>query len=230
MINFLRKLRSKSMKKGDYVKYALGEIILVVIGILIAVSINNWNEARRERIKENQLLSKLKTENEYNTASLINDSSYHSKVDWIPYQLQKALRDERSAKNDSIILLKLLEIRRSTIFTFSSKYLERYIENSAMDSDELVDELVELREYQNNLRQVSQMAFDFKFEKIFTYLEDFYDVNTESVTDIEELRTLRFINRLITLENLEEAQVDIYLDCIQQHLKLDSLLAQRLSR
>ena len=216
------------MKKTDYFKYAIGEIFLVVIGILIAVNINNWNEARKEHIQENQLLSKLKTELEYNTASLINDSSYHSRIDWIPYELHKTLRKERSARNDSIIIQKLIELRRSTIFTFSSKYLERYIDNSAMEGNELVDELVELREYQNNLQQVSQMAFDYKFERVFTYLEEVFDVNNETVTDMSHLRTLRFINRIETLENLEEAQVDIYLDCMDQHLRLDSILTTRL--
>jgi hypothetical protein len=39
-------------KTGKYLKYAIGEIVLVVIGILIALSINNWNE---HRIEENQL-------------------------------------------------------------------------------------------------------------------------------------------------------------------------------
>jgi hypothetical protein len=35
-------------KTGKYLKYAIGEIVLVVIGILIALSINNWNEYRKE--------------------------------------------------------------------------------------------------------------------------------------------------------------------------------------
>ena len=34
---------------GKYFKYAIGEIILVVIGILIAISINNWNENKKEQ-------------------------------------------------------------------------------------------------------------------------------------------------------------------------------------
>ena len=34
-------------KTGKYFKYAIGEIILVVVGILIALSINNWNEGRK---------------------------------------------------------------------------------------------------------------------------------------------------------------------------------------
>ena len=43
-------------KTGKYLKYAIGEIILVVIGILIALQINNWNETQKEYKKERELL------------------------------------------------------------------------------------------------------------------------------------------------------------------------------
>lgn len=46
-------------KIGPYLKYALSEIVLVVIGILIALSINNWNNSRLERNEEVKYLSKL---------------------------------------------------------------------------------------------------------------------------------------------------------------------------
>lgn len=49
-------------KNGIYLKYAIGEIVLVVIGILIALSINNWNEARKSNILEKALLTNLKQE------------------------------------------------------------------------------------------------------------------------------------------------------------------------
>ena len=39
-------------KTGKYLKYAIGEIVLVVIGILIALSINNWNSKRIEKREE----------------------------------------------------------------------------------------------------------------------------------------------------------------------------------
>jgi hypothetical protein len=51
MIQFFRKIRYSLMNQnqtGRYLKYAIGEIILVVIGILIALQINNWNETRKD--------------------------------------------------------------------------------------------------------------------------------------------------------------------------------------
>ena len=62
MIKFFRRIRQQLLvenKTGKYLKYAIGEIVLVVIGILIALSINNWNEKRKERVKEREILVDL---------------------------------------------------------------------------------------------------------------------------------------------------------------------------
>lgn len=47
-------------KIGKYLKYALGEILLVMIGILLALQVNNWNESRIERNEEIQVLKEVK--------------------------------------------------------------------------------------------------------------------------------------------------------------------------
>jgi hypothetical protein len=56
-------------KTGKYLKYAIGEIVLVVIGILIALQINNWNEERKEGLIEQNYLKRLLVdlENDYKT-------------------------------------------------------------------------------------------------------------------------------------------------------------------
>ena len=46
-------------KTGKYLKYAIGEIVLVVIGILIALSINNWNKERQTKKNEDKLLTEM---------------------------------------------------------------------------------------------------------------------------------------------------------------------------
>lgn len=65
MIKFFRKLRYNLLEKnktGKYLKYAIGEIILVVIGILIALSINNRNEERKDNKREHAILIQLQEE------------------------------------------------------------------------------------------------------------------------------------------------------------------------
>ena len=65
MIKFFRHIRQKLLsenKFSKYLLYAIGEIILVVIGILIALSINNWNEQRKIKGNQEKYLTLLKTE------------------------------------------------------------------------------------------------------------------------------------------------------------------------
>ena len=72
MIKFFRKFRKDFLMKkktgkpallvGRYATYAIGEIILVVIGILIALQINDWNQNRLNRKQEQQILLQLKSE------------------------------------------------------------------------------------------------------------------------------------------------------------------------
>ena len=73
MIKFLRKIRQRLLKENDfrkYLLYAIGEIFLVVVGILIALQINNANEDRKQRRLELDYLQNLKTDLKLNIAEL----------------------------------------------------------------------------------------------------------------------------------------------------------------
>ncbi len=62
MIKIFRKIRQRLLTENKitrYLIYVLGEVLLVVIGILIALQINNWNEWRKDRIKEKEILIEL---------------------------------------------------------------------------------------------------------------------------------------------------------------------------
>ena len=73
MITFFRHIRKELMEKNKvtrYLLYALGEIILVVIGILIALGINNVSEANKNRAQERVILEDLRTEYDQNKEQL----------------------------------------------------------------------------------------------------------------------------------------------------------------
>ena len=73
MIKFFRKIRYNLMEQNKttkYFKYAIGEIALVMIGILLAIQANNWNVDRIARIELNQSLNKLLIELDQDSAEL----------------------------------------------------------------------------------------------------------------------------------------------------------------
>lgn len=77
-----------------YMRYAIGEIALVVIGILIALQINNWNESRKERKQEIAILRQLQTEFKSNLEQLDQKNS-----------------SKRQAINSSLQLFKYIDFR-----------------------------------------------------------------------------------------------------------------------
>ncbi len=75
MLRLFRTLRQHLLAENRvsrYLIYAVGEILLVVIGILIALQIDNWNEWRKERTKEQEVLSELKENLQRNIEDLNN--------------------------------------------------------------------------------------------------------------------------------------------------------------
>ena len=76
MIKFFRRIRQSLIREGktmQYLKYALGEIVLVVIGILIALQINNWNEQQKLTAKRNEILIGM-------TKDLAQDIASHDRM------------------------------------------------------------------------------------------------------------------------------------------------------
>lgn len=63
MIYFFRKIRKKLLSNGkfsSYLMYATGEIFLVVVGILLALQINSWNESRNNDQQLNRILASIR--------------------------------------------------------------------------------------------------------------------------------------------------------------------------
>ena len=176
MIKFFRHIRKSLLmenKTSKYFKYAIGEILLVVIGILIALQINNWNEHRKERQVEvkayNDLLSTLKKDAA--ELSYILEVQRGSSV----MQQQMISADFNDIQNiqssDSLnkIIFQIMDGARS----FFPKYgtYNSIVSNKGIDiisSEEIKSKLIDLYDYQCSRYQFVDKAIDEK------YMNDFY--------------------------------------------------------
>jgi len=82
MFRFFRKMRNTLLSENKitrYVFYVLGEIFLVVIGILIALQVNNWNENRKSKTIEKVILAQLKKSLERDKWNLENNANLYHK-------------------------------------------------------------------------------------------------------------------------------------------------------
>ena len=90
MIKFFRQIRQRLLtenppagregKFSKYLLYAIGEIILVVIGILIALQINNWNELRKTHLQDLEFLNNLKVELSVDISALTARKSQYQSI------------------------------------------------------------------------------------------------------------------------------------------------------
>lgn len=74
MIRFFRRIRQKLLTEGylsKYLLYAIGEIALVMIGILLALQVNNWNQLRIQKNKEQSILIDLHEEFVQNKSTFV---------------------------------------------------------------------------------------------------------------------------------------------------------------
>ena len=97
MLKFFRSIRKGLLSEGKtskYFKYAIGEIILVVLGILIALQLNTWNQNRQDRIQEQQILVQLLNEYENNLIQMNQKIFIRNETILSAYKLLQYKNDE----------------------------------------------------------------------------------------------------------------------------------------
>lgn len=158
MIPFFRKIRYRLAKDNQFLKYsryAIGEIVLVVVGILIALYINNWNEERKG-IDEmeyylNEVLNELKKDKVYLEAQISRNDSVLVKYS-----------NYREKFNDStgiweIIPLQIQALSPSIILIFPSSTTIELVASIELIDPKLKRELLVLKNEQERLKRINEL-------------------------------------------------------------------------
>ena len=170
MIKFFRKIRQRLLtenKFSKYLLYAIGEIALVVIGILIALSINNWNEWKKERVKEREILIDLAENLEINIKAIESNIKYLYALDKSSDIIMSTIYNKRPYVDSSAQHFHKVRIPKSKLFLAQTGYNE-FKGNGLhiVTNKDLRDEVVNLFEiiapnFLSNYEMINELYIDF---------------------------------------------------------------------
>lgn len=154
MLKFFRKIRqnvimnnltSKSTGRATkYILYAIGEIALVMVGILLALQVNNWNEEKKSIKKEQNLLTELKTNLETNIENLEGDIKTQIRGAFCIDFLIDHLENQRSFNDSLSVYLAEADFASDVILTSSAFETIRSIGLDLIRSNNLRSEIINL--------------------------------------------------------------------------------------
>jgi hypothetical protein len=175
MIKFFRKIRQNLLSKGKtgkYLKYALGEIVLVVIGILIALSLNNWKENKKEQQEEYLALKSLHSEF-IESRKRFNLIQGHNEYIFDGMRNLLKILDENSATDslaDSIYINLDISSWSSPTFEPSRGIINSLINSGKLNiisNENLKVQLVQWNDQVINFQNWQRLAQDYKFTYLF---------------------------------------------------------------
>jgi hypothetical protein len=106
-------------KTGKYLKYAIGEIVLVVIGILIALQINNWNEDRKDQLRLKNHYVELLNELNNDRDRLEEIIEYVSESNNQIFEISEFINNTQSKSDTTKITADLLDAEAYVFFSIS---------------------------------------------------------------------------------------------------------------
>jgi len=181
-------------KPGKYFKYAIGEVILVVIGILIALQINNWNENRINNKEEQTILKALKIEISENQIILRKDVKRHTNA----LRLLNELSDYISPKPEKI------DEKRLDSLMFSLGWLPGYTPKEGVINSILASGKISLiKNNALNSKLASWNSFLNQYNKALNWSEkDVFDLIIPYIQDKYPFkRTLKYFGSEIKVKS-----------------------------
>tara|TARA_B100001564_G_scaffold297862_1_gene263758 strand:- start:298 stop:975 length:678 start_codon:yes stop_codon:yes gene_type:complete len=185
--------------KGSYYKYAFGEIILLVLGILIALSINNWNEERKNNLIEKKLIlniiKDLRLDSIYISQSLIEVNAQKQVVDDI---ISMSLKKKNIEDYSSIGLLRYSSDFRPitqrnhsvSISNMESDDVRENIQNYFIEEDRVLDIFLEYVDIVHN--KVRPYLSETGMHNLESIYENKSSVNLKKDVLISQLSNVKF--------------------------------------
>ena len=215
MITFFRKLRHQLINDGkisNYLKYAIGEIVLVVVGILIALQINNWNHDRQDKISELNFYSNFKeqlAEDIYEIkGNIIYNNNYMEQFEYAVQIIESNDRDRLDSLSQiSISLTKYSDLgRQSNIY----ETLVNSGQIKLLNNTDIIEEIRKLEELYIYINKMEEIHREVILKEVATSLRDNFKLLTLEAIDADNIYSVNFQNLIISILGIMKEKDEIY--------------------
>ena len=218
MIKLFRNFRENLLAEGKtsrYLKYAIGEIILVVIGILIALSINNWNEHRKEQNRLQNIYSLIYIDMENDKKQLIRNLEFNNQRQPV---FNKVLHDSITPELLDQGLSRLLGNSSSTVLNKTGVNQLRELQNK----DSLTLKIINIYYILENRMLTIENRISNEITEHSKYLRDHFDWYPEWInnTIMEDVGSYELHNYFLNDKVYRNRVISVYQQTYNNYVPL----------
>jgi hypothetical protein len=234
MLSYLRDTRNRLLKEGNlrkYLAYAIGEIIIVVAGILLALYLNNWNQERTDKKLEIQYYQSIRNQLNEDLNIIIGETEYNRDFLNQFYYAKSLIFLNEKDKIDTLGKISLKMIRFSDFRRKSNIYqtLINSGEIIKINNYSITESLQSLEETYTYINRLEENHLSIILSEIIPDIKQRFQFDPLKVVSPESLFNYRFQNDFVILITIMSEKSDIYNRAIDEIHSIIDLIDQELT-
>ena len=221
MIQFFRNTRKQLFTENKFTKYlfyAIGEIILVVIGILIALQINNWNNRRIEKEDEKKLYRNIQRQIEDDRKELTHFKAFNNYFSATYKHANKIIRAQDFTKSDSLALI-AMGLSQYSDFNSSGNIYETLVNSGnlkLLKNDEITSSIQQLETTYNFVNKLETIHWDMIINELSPLLKSTVNYDAFKAVKPEKLYEVEMQNFFVESIYLTSAKDTVYSKALRE--------------
>ncbi len=234
MSEFFRNIRTKLIEEGNikrYIIFGLGEIVLVVAGILIALSINNWDIKKSQRSDEFNIYQNIQNRIQEDK-EVIRGVTEQNNMYLEQFQFAMGIIDENDRSRQDTLIKLAMNLTKYSDFNKSSNIFQNLLnsgELKLLSNKTVITRLQELEETYIYLNRMENIHLQFVMEFVARELIDKIHLSTGKMEDPNTLYSFQFQNLFIISIKVMDEKDEIYQRALGEIDTISKLIDEELN-
>lgn len=233
MISFFKQIRQQLLdqnKLKKYVFYAIGEIILVVLGILIALKINNWNSDQTKHLEELEVYKNIKEQISQNEKEILEVKDLNNFYTSQYIYANNIISQHRIASIDTLALM-VINLSRYSDFQGNENIYETLVnsgDSKLLKNREVQNRLQRLEATYRHINKLEDIHWEIIMKELSPELTGVINYSTLHIEKPEKLYSIEIQNFIIESMFLTKGKDSVYSKALSETKTIKALIDEEL--